>query len=373
VNSLRVLMVDSERSWRGGQQQVLLLMRGLVEEGVEVHLAAPADGELFRRSADVDVTRHAWEPRGLTAVLRLRQLLTRVRPPLVHSHASRAHGLVALARVGLSPRPVHVVSRRVDFAVGTGVASRWKYRRGADAYIAISEGVRAVLVNGGVSAERVAVARSGVDVEALARTPDASGLRAEFNVRAGEQIVGNIAALAPHKAQNDLLRAAAIVLAKRSDVRLFIVGDGELRDALRGLARELHIDQRVVFTGFREDARTFLRLFDVFVMSSYLEGLGTSILDAQVLGVPVVATRTGGIPEVVEDGVNGLLVPPRSPDELAAALLRMLDDPALRARCAAEASRRAPGYDYRTTVYKTLDVYRRLCDGHPPLAKERKA
>jgi glycosyltransferase involved in cell wall biosynthesis len=108
--------------------------------------------------------------------------------------------------------------------------------------------------------------------------------------------VGNVAALAPHKAQNDLLRAAAIVCARRPDVRFFVVGDGALRGELEALARELGIASRVVFTGFRADALDLLRAFDVFVMSSYLEGLGTSIMDAQALGIPVVATRTGGIP-----------------------------------------------------------------------------
>jgi glycosyltransferase involved in cell wall biosynthesis len=131
---------------------------------------------------------------------------------------------------------------------------------------------------------------------------------------------------------------------------------------LESLARSLGITERVTFTGFRTDALDLLRAFDVFAMSSYLEGLGTSIMDAQALGVPVVATRTGGIPELVEDGVTGLLSPPRDPEAFARTILRILEDDGLRAACAGAAREQSYRYDYRTMVYKTLDVYRDLCE-----------
>lgn len=367
---LRVLMVDSERSWRGGQEQVRLLIRGLVDAGAAVTLAAPADGVLFERAASLGVARMDWSarPRGLAV---LRRAMAAGGFDVVHSHASRAHGAVAVARLGLAARPPHVVSRRVDFPVGRGPFGAWKYRRGAEAYIAISREVREVLIAGGVPAARIALAPSGIDLDKFAGGRDPEAVRAEFGLDPGTPVVGNIAALAPHKSQADLLRAAARVLAGRSDVRFFIVGEGRLRPDLERLAGSLGIAGQVVFTGFRPDALDLMRMFDVFVMSSYLEGLGTSIMDAQAAGIPVVATRTGGIPEIVEDGVSGLLVPPRSPEHLAAALLRMLSDPGLRDRCSRGGRDRAPGYDYRNTVYKTLDVYRRLCGrNHHPLPKD---
>lgn len=356
--ALRVLMVDSERSWRGGQGQVRLLMSGLCERGVAVTLAAPGDGELYRRSETLAIERVPLAT-GATGLLALRRLLGRC--DIVHSHAARAHGAVAATRLGLRARPLHVVSRRVDFDVATSPASRWKYARGADAYIAISEGVRRVLLAGGVPAERVRVVMSGIDLAKFDGLKDRAAVRAELGLDARTLAVGNVAALAPHKAQDDLLHAAQRVLAKRDDVRFFIVGEGSLRADLESLARSLGVASRVTFTGFRTDALDLLRAFDVFAMSSYLEGLGTSIMDAQVLGVPVVATRTGGIPELVEDGVTGLLAPPRHPEAFAAALLRILDDGSLREACAETARIRSSRYDYRTMVDKTLDVYQDLC------------
>lgn len=358
---LRVLMVDSEKTWRGGQGQVRLLMMGLVEKGVEVTLAAPPDGELARRTAGLGIAHRAFST-GAGGLIALRRALAAGPFDIVHSHAARAHGAVAIARVGLTPRPCHVVSRRVDFEVARGFVSRWKYRRGADAYIAISEGVRRVLLDGGIPAQRVRIVHSGIDLSKFDGLRPREVVRGELGLDARTVAIGNVAALAPHKAQSDLLRAAARVLTRRDDVRFFVVGEGALRADLEALARELGIASRVVFTGFRTDALDLLRAFDLFVMSSYLEGLGTSIMDAQALGIPVVATRTGGIPELVDDGVTGLLVPPRNPEALAEAILRFLGDGRLRSACAEAARVRSSRYDYRTMVYKTLDAYRLMCE-----------
>lgn len=367
ARDLRILMVDSETTWRGGQAQVRLLMSGLVELGVRVTLAAPPEGELFRQSASLSVERRPFTtgPGGLWS---LRRAMRSGDYDVVHSHAARAHGAVATARIGLAERPWHVVSRRVDFAVARGPVSAWKYRRGADQYLAISEGVERVLWEGGIAPERVCVVPSGIDLAKFAGLRARDAVRAELGLDAGTFAVGNVAALAPHKAQNDLVRAAAIVRSTRGDVRFFVVGEGALRARLESLAREVGMSEHVVFTGFRADALDLLRAFDVFVMSSYLEGLGTSIMDAQVLGIPVVATRTGGIPELVEDGITGLLAPPRDPPAIAAAILRFLDDGPLRAACAERARALSSRYDYHAMVHKTLDVYRRLCEkvGSPP-------
>lgn len=360
---LRILMADSERTWRGGQGQVLLLMRGLAELGQDVTLAAPAGGALFERSADLPIERVAWRgTSSLLSVLELRKIVAGGRFDIVHSHASRAHGATAVARLGLRAR--HVVSRRVDFDVARGPWGRWKYLHGADAYIAISDGVRAVLERGGVPPGAITVAPSGIDLEKLSRVRDPGYLREEFKLVPGVPVIVNVAALAPHKAQSVLLDALHLLGATQA-FRCFVVGEGGLRADLEAKASSLSL--AVTFTGFRDDALEFIRLADIFVMSSRLEGLGTSIMDAQALGAPVVATRTGGIPEIVEDGETGLLAEPGNSRSLADALARMLRDAELRDSCRRHAQLQSARYDYGRTVYKTLDVYRRLCHVEPPL------
>jgi glycosyltransferase involved in cell wall biosynthesis len=366
VPPLRILMVDSERTWRGGQGQVYLLMRGLADLGQHVTLAAPVDGALHQRAGTLPVERRAWPGRnGLRSLSVLREIIRGGGFDVVHSHASRAHGAVAVARLGVRPRAPHVVSRRVDFAIGRGFGI-WKYRRGADAYLAISRGVRDVLVRGGVAARVIALVPSGIDLDKFARVREPGYLRSEFSLDGDTKVIVNVAALAPHKAQRVLLEAVARLRA-RGPLRCFVVGEGALRSELERFARELGLGDTVTFTGFREDALEFIRLADVFVMSSHLEGLGTSIMDAHALGAAVVATRTGGIPEIVADGQTGLLAVPGDAASLADAIARMLEDGELRAACIRRGREQAAGYDYRHMVYKTLDVYRSLCHVQPPL------
>ena len=360
----RVLMVDSETTWRGGEGQLLLLMTGLCEAGCSVALTAAPDSEIRKRSSHLSVEFFPLSVGGgadVVSAWRLRSMLSNGKFDIVHSHSSHAHSVAWLACSGLgSRRPVQVVSRRVDFSVAANALSRLKYRHGADAYLAISHGVRDVLVECGIEPERIRLVPSGIDLGKFDNVRANHYLDEEFSIAPDTRVVGNIAALAPHKSQSDLIHAARIVRDCRDDVRFFIVGEGKLERSLKELTARLCLDDCITFTGFRRDVLELLTRFDCFVLSSYLEGLGTSIMDAHAAGIPVVATRTGGIVDIVHDGETGLLVPPRDPDSLAAALLRMLDDNSLRNKCITTAREQSHGYDYRQMVYKTLDAYLNL-------------
>jgi glycosyltransferase involved in cell wall biosynthesis len=362
---MRVLMVDSERTWRGGEAQLRLLVEGLLEDGVAVELAAPPGSEIYKRTRKLDVRFHPVSIAGgmdVVSAWRLRGVIRRGGFDVVHSHASHAHSVafLACAAIAADRRPRQVVSRRVDFAVATNRLSGVKYRHGADLYLAISNGVRDVLIECGIPAEKIRLVPSGIDLDKFLRVRGNDYVKSEFGIEDDTQVVGNIAALAPHKSQADLIQAAKIVAAEFPNAKFLIVGEGELRARLESLVGELGLGGRVVLTGFREDPLEILSTFSCFALSSYLEGLGTSVMDAQAMGVPVVATRTGGVPDIVEDGVSGLLVPPRDPAALAGAISRLLRDGDLRQRLAKTALARSRGYDYRTTVYKTLEAYREL-------------
>ncbi len=144
-------------------------------------------------------------------------------------------------------------------------------------------------------------------------------------------VVGNVAALVPHKGQRHLIEAAHLVVQQIPDARFVILGEGELREQLERLVREHHLEKHVLLPGFRTDVLGCIKGFDLFVMSSVTEGLGTSLLDAMACDKAIVGTRAGGIPEVVDEGTNGLLVEPRNSRALADAILRLLQDTALRA------------------------------------------
>ena len=321
------LHVDTARTWRGGQQQVRLTVDGLRAAGQRAALVAHPRGELYRRAAggpDLFPLAAAGEL-DLRAAWRLSRLLRRLRPDVVHAHDAHALALAAPAAAFAGRRgPRLAASRRVDFPIRRNPLSRWKYGQ-VDRFLCASDAIRRMLIDEGVPAGRTVVVYEGVDVERIAELPPLDVHR-ELGLPDGAPIVGNVAALVPHKGQEHLLDAAARVVAEVPDARFVLVGAGELRDALAAQIARLGLERHVVLTGFRTDAIALLKGFDLFVMSSVTEGLGTSVLDAMACGRAVVATRAGGIPESVVDGETGLLVPTREPAALASAIVRMLRD-----------------------------------------------
>ena len=338
--ALRVLHVDSERPWRGGERQVMELMRRQRRRGDDPHLAAPGDSAIYTRAKAEGFPTHAIAMRGtwdLPSAFALARLHRGVRPDVVHWHAARAHALGAMASI-LAPGPARVLSRRVDFPVRRSLGSRLLWSLPVEAIAAISNGVKEALVRSGVAGERIRVVPSGIDlspfdtVAPAAAVADRSTVRAKLGIESETVLALQAAALAPHKSQTDLLKAAALARREAPTLRIWIAGDGPLRPELEAEHEALGLGTVVRFLGFREDVNDLLRAADLFVVSSYLEGMGTATLDAMASGLPVVATRVGGIPEIVDDGVSGILVPARDPKALAEAMLRLAKDPGLRAR-----------------------------------------
>lgn len=355
--------IDTATTWRGGQNQVLLTVMGLLAAGERTLLVAHPDGEL-RRRAEEGLEFIALAPShelDLKEGWRLSRLLNRVRPDIVHAHDP--HG-VAMAALGLSmsslrPAPPLVASRRVDFRLKRHSFSQWKYRQ-VSAFIAASEAIAAILASDGIPRSRIVTVHEGIDVDRIARLEPAS-VHAEFWLPTLAPVIGNIGALVPHKGQRHFIDAAAIVVREVPDARFVILGEGELREALEHQIRHLHLERHVFLPGFRADVLALLKGFDVFVMSSETEGLGTSILDAMACGKPVVGTRAGGIPEVVEDGVTGFVVPTHDPKSMARAIIGLLQDPERRARLGqAGLARVRERFTVERMVQETRRVYEKV-------------
>jgi glycosyltransferase involved in cell wall biosynthesis len=353
-----VAHLDTGRDWRGGQAQALLLIQGLRERGVHNRLLAPA-GPLLERARASGIEAHEWRSHGdfdvaatLSAMRRLRDV------DVAHAHSAHAHAIgVPAAR--LARVPAAVVSRRVDFSVAHHALSRLKYRLPVDRYLCISRGVMAVMRGAGVPARRLALVPSGV-VLRRSPPPGAADLRRLIGAAAETEVVGTVAALAPHKNHADLMRAAARVLRERPGVHFVWAGEGPCRAALERQRHELGLESRLHLLGFRDDALGLMSQFTVFALASYLEGLCTSLLDAQALGVPVIATAVGGIPDILEDGVNGRLVAARDPDALARAILAALEQPDERSAWAASGRERVGRFSAEAMVDGTLAVYREV-------------
>lgn len=357
------LHIDTARTWRGGQNQVLLTIMGLGAVGHRAALVAHPNGELRRRAVEgLELVPLA--PRtemDLGAAWRLARVIRRLEPDIVHAHDP--HG-VAMAALALSfgafePTPPLVAARRVDFHIKGNAFSHWKYRQ-VDCFLCASEAIRAILIADGVPEERTVTVHEGIDIERVDAAPPAN-VHGEFWLPVHAPIVGNVAALVPHKGQRHLVDAAQLVLREIPDARFFIVGDGELRVALERQIKGHQLEKHVFLTGFRPDVLSLHKAFDVFVMSSVTEGLGTSLLDAMACGKPIVATRTGGIPEVVVDLETGFLVPPRDRRAMAEAIISLLRDADLRRRMGQKGLQRVRAlFAAEHMVSNTLDVYERI-------------
>ncbi len=363
---MRIAHLDTGRDWRGGQGQALLLMREFAAAGHEQLLLAP-HGPLLERARGAGLRAVRWDSRGefdVGAMLSARGHLAAFAPEVAHLHSAHAHALgVAPARgAGV---PAVVVSRRVDFRVRQNLFSRLKYALPVDRYLCISEGVRAAMLASGVEAARLALVPSGIDLEAvrLEAEQPVPALRDLMGVARESVVVGTVASLAPHKNHALLLEAAATVCAARPDVHFAWLGEGGERASLERRRAALGLGGRVHLLGFRPDARALMRQFDLFCLSSHLEGLCTSLLDAQALGVPIVATAVGGVPEVVRDGVTGRLVTALEPGAVANALLSALDAPADRERWREAALEAVRGFSAARTAALTEAVYRDVLAG----------
>lgn len=357
--NLRILHIDTERGWRGGERQTLWLAAELARRGHTSFVAARSDEPLALRAAasGLRVMQCAplfeGDPR---AVLAVRKVIRRELIDVVHAHTAHAAGLGALATLG-TPVPL-VIARRVDFHLRANAGTRWKYGRAA-AIVAVSRAVARILEGDGIPSERIVVVPDGTDVHRTI-VPASTDVLTALGVPLGAPLVVQVAQLVGHKDPLNFVRAVAVATARVPGMHALLAGDGPLRPdverevAALGLAGRLHV------LGYRTDADALLAAADVAVLSSREEGMGSVLIDALLLGRPIVATTAGGIPEIIEHGVSGLLAPPGDSAALGLHIAALLDDTVLATRVATGARARAPEFSVERMADRTLAVYERV-------------
>jgi glycosyltransferase involved in cell wall biosynthesis len=316
---MHVLHINLERRWGGGERQVMFLMQGLNRLGHTNCLMTRADSPLRTRAKELGL-----KVFGIRKPF-LRHGYTLKKYDLIHVHENRGLLLAAFWKAWHG-RPF-LSTRRTMFIPGHHILTRWKYKQ-PDKIVTISNNIATMLKDWGVPARKIHTIPSAIPLEDRSELKRVKELKAHY---ADWTIIGNIASLVEAKDHMTLLEAAKYVSEKKH-VLFLILGDGPLKTQLRKRIKELNLTN-VQLLGHQEDPYSFFKIFDYFIMTSRQEGLCSSILDAFYYQVPVIATKTGGIPEIVKHKKTGLLAEPQSPKEISDSILDMIDNKELKHFC----------------------------------------
>ncbi|BBA35198.1 GDP-mannose-dependent alpha-(1-6)-phosphatidylinositol monomannoside mannosyltransferase [Methylocaldum marinum] len=326
---MKVLHVEMGRHLYGGARQVAYLLNGLSRFPGR-HVLACGDGaEIVGAVQNPAVEIRPLPFRGDADVVfigRLRRLIRNENPNVLHIHSRRGDLLAALA--GRLEKVPMIHSRRVDNPP-RWVDTRVKFPL-FETIVTISEGIRAVLIEAGVRPERVICVPSAVDTGRYRPVRDEGWFRLEFGLAQDETAFGMIAQMIARKGHDVLFDALPEVLAQHPKTRVLLFGQGPMEDELRTSVRDRGLQSAVTFAGYRNDMARVIPCLDLVVHPAWMEGLGVSLLEAAACAVPIVATRAGGMPEIVQDGINGRLIDPGDSAALASALVDLLNDTALR-------------------------------------------
>ncbi len=329
---VRVVEILATGTNGGAQEHVFGLMSRMDTTHYEASVVSLSGGsavrKLERHGFDVTVID---EPDDAAAVRALSAHLALVRPDVIHTHMYRADIVGTRAVVALRE-----AGRRAPYIVSTVHSSRIRSHEDRellrqltpemDQLIAVSRSIEQKIADEHRTGAPVRLIYNGVDLERYDHQGPCCTLRDEYGMEPGSLIVGVVARLEPEKGHQTLIEAWPDVLREVPEAYLLIVGEGSRRDVLEQLAASSRVAHRVVFTGRRDDIPAVTAALDVAVLPSWREAQGLSILEAMALSRPVVASDVGGIPEMIEDGVTGLLVEHDNPVALAAAIVKLLTD-----------------------------------------------
>jgi glycosyltransferase involved in cell wall biosynthesis len=355
---------------------VLQLANGLQSFGFESELACPGDSDLVHDALEAGLLVHPVPIVGplrpwhdLVAIVSLAEVIRERRPALIHAHGSKA-SLIARVATMLSRRTLTIVTVHNQVLYG-GVSrttrrvyvtlERWLAHR-TSRIIAVSDAVRRELLDDyGLPAEKVTTVHNGLDLAPFLAPGDRRTARERYGIPADALAFGLAARFAPQKALDVLVDAAAPVLEADPRAWLIVAGDGPLLEAVRTRARATAVRERMLFPGFETDVPGLLAALDLYVSPSIAEGLGLGTVEAMAAGLPVVGTKVGGTPEVVDDGVTGVLMPPGKAAPLGAAIVRLLAHPAERKRMGEAGRRRAVAeFGEATMLERTAALYREV-------------
>lgn len=358
---MKVLHIEMGRHLYGGARQVGYLIDGLKSQGVENLLLTP------KTSAIAEEVREHGSPviqidyRGdldFRLAFKVKKLVTKLGIDLVHVHSRRGADVWGGLGAKWAKVPA-ILSRRVDNPESPK-SIRYKYGLYAQT-VCISEGIKKVLIENGLASDRVTAVRSAFVAKESQNPLERSKFLQRFSLPEDAIVVGTVAQLIPRKGHKLLLACLTELISKHPNMRVLFFGEGPERASLQQRIEELGLANRVQLVGFHSDLNNLIGNLDILAHPAYMEGLGVSLIQASAASVPIIASNAGGMPEIVRNDENGILVPPGDTAALQKALDRLAQDPELRARFG-ETGRNIAEKEFSVDVMVqgNLEVYRSI-------------
>ena len=328
---LRVLQISTAMSWRGGEQQLAYLLEEL-KDRIELFVLCSRGSAIEEFCQHFQIPFLSVRKKGgvnLRIAKKLSQLCKNEKYTCMHSHDAHAHTHAFISALFFGNKTPLIVSRRVDFPIQKNWLSKLKYNHNSvKKILCVSEAIRSITAKGIVNHQKLYLVYDGINIEKFS-SPHPK-LRRELGLSSDAFIVGNTSALADHKDYFTFLAVADRFILNNENAHFVIIGKGPMEDEIKSFSSKLKGSKNIHFVGFRNDVSDILGELNVFLITSKTEGLGTSILDALAAKVPVVATRAGGIPEIIKNEQNGLLCDVGDVQSLVDCLARLKDNKGLR-------------------------------------------
>ncbi len=362
---MKVCHISAARSWRGGEQQLAWLLHILDQIGVDQQLLCPDGSPLHRwvisHMPHISIIpywkRTPFDP--FTAQL-IKNASNTFKANLIHAHDAHAHTMAWMAASLWKHTLPVIVSRRVSFPPSNNLITRKKYyHKSIRRVLCVSQFVANVLIHWGMPRSQLEVVYDGIDLDRFDKQ-DRNQLRQLLGTSKETPLVGYIGALTSEKNVVTLFKAVAQLKLDYPTLQLVLIGEGPLRAQLEKYSQQLAIHRCIHWLGFREDVAKLLPGLDILVLPSQVEGLGTTLLDAMAARVAVVASNTGGIPEIVLDRETGLLAPPAQTDVFAQQIKCLLDQPAFRQQLIHRAAQWVRSFSKEQMAQHTLACYQAI-------------
>ena len=361
---MTILQVASGTSVYGGEKILLFLVTYLKKSGHRVIIVSPGEGEFANLCRELGYEVKVIPLRktyDIIAVLRIARLIKREKVDIVHSHGLLVN-IISRTACFLSRCPIvntiHVIQH-----LSSGIRNMY-YRtldnftsRFCQKVITVSDAVKRDLLKQGLEEDKLITVPNGIEESPASPTHRVASPSGE-----NDKIVGLVGRIAPLKGHDDFITAAKILMSSNPGVKFLIVGEdiahgGRYLNNLKERVKKDGLEGHVVFTGFVKSIKDVMADFAVLTLPAWEEPFGLVILEAMSLGVPVVATNAGGIPEIIKDNENGLLIPPRSPGKLSEAILKILNNKNLATRLAQEGLNTVKYYTAQRMAKAVEDVY----------------